>query len=64
MFSVSLHLSGRPDSMDVPFAAGPLHCGQLSARTAETNPTDRISAAENFAFMGDIVAVLRASCFR
>ena len=31
MFSVVLHLSGRPFSVLMPFIAGPRHCGQFSA---------------------------------
>jgi hypothetical protein len=31
MFSVSLHVEGRPVSVDTPVAAGPRHCGQSSA---------------------------------
>ena len=31
MFSVGLHLSGRPFSALTPFIAGPRHCGQFSA---------------------------------
>ena len=36
MFSVLLHLAGRPFSADEPLKAGPRHCGQSPARHKET----------------------------
>ena len=46
MFSVVLHLMGRPFSLLTPFSDGPRHCGQFSADNVTAAATATIPVAD------------------